>query len=244
MRKLIYLFICMLTYVAHAQVTYPANRTQEKMYNKVVYTNATIWKSPTEVITNGSIYVVDGKIQSINENVQPAQGVMVIDLKGAVVYPAFIDLYSEYGIQKEPKEKDGRAPQFVSDKDGPFNWNEAVEPEYNASAHFKTDSKEAEKYRKMGFGLVLSHSGDGIFRGTAAFVNTAEANEVFALEKAYASTCYSFYKGNSSQDYPRSQMGAIALMRQSFYDADWYSRQTEEHNLSLEAINRHKQSYL
>ncbi|MBK7443231.1 MAG: hypothetical protein IPI65_17490 [Bacteroidetes bacterium] len=33
---------------------------------------------------------------------------------------------------------------------------------------------------------------------------------------------YSFLKGGSTQDYPTSEMGSIALLRQTFYDADWY----------------------
>ena len=52
----------------------------------------------------------------------------------------------------------------------------------------------------------------------------------------------SFKKGTSRQAYPSSQMGAIALLRQTYYDAQWYATTTEkkEYNISLEALNQNK----
>jgi hypothetical protein len=42
--------------------------------------------------------------------------------------------------------------------------------------------------------------------------------------KEKVSSHYSFLKGSSTQDYPSSQMGSIALIRQTLYDADWYAK--------------------
>ena len=48
---------------------------------------------------------------------------------------------------------------------------------------------------------------------------------------------YSFNRGNSRQSYPTSLMGFIALLRQTYMDADWYSKQPVKpfRNLSLES---------
>jgi hypothetical protein len=35
---------------------------------------------------------------------------------------------------------------------------------------------------------------------------------------------YSFNKGISTQQYPGSLMGSIALLRQTYYDAQWYMK--------------------
>ena len=57
--------------------------------------------------------------------------------------------------------------------------------------------------------------------------------------KEKASAHYSFDKGSSSQDYPNSLMGCIALLRQNFLDAQWYKTRPAEEgiNLSLQAFN-------
>ena len=52
-----------------------------------------------------------------------------------------------------------------------------------------------------------------------------------------AATHYSFSKGNSSQKYPTSLMGSIALLRQTYLDAEWYSQGVEDFNYSFEAFN-------
>ncbi len=62
-------------------------------------------------------------------------------------------------------------------------------------------------------------------------------NKVIVKEKASAH--YSFSKGTSTQSYPGSVMGAVALLRQTYLDAAWYRNRPagEGLNLSLEAWN-------
>src|SRR5690606_12244684 len=53
---------------------------------------------------------------------------------------------------------------------------------------------------------------------------------------------HSFEKSvQSRQSYPTSIMGAMALLRQSYMDADWYSKgNAQNRDLALEALNRNK----
>jgi len=57
-----------------------------------------------------------------------------------------------------------------------------------------------------------------------------------------AARVYSLQKGSSTQQYPSSQMGAIALLRQTYYDLKWYESQTglREQHLHLEAMSNQR----
>jgi len=67
----------------------------------------------------------------------------------------------------------------------------------------------------------------------------ADKKENLVLVKEKASAHYSFNKGSSTQSYPFSMMGSVALLRQTYLDAQWYkSNPTAEGvNLSLKAFN-------
>lgn len=81
---------------------------------------------------------------------------------------------------------------------------------------------------------------DGIARGTSVFVNLAAGKENEVIVKDKSSSNYSFNKGTSTQDYPSSLMGCIALLRQTNYDARWYKTNEGkvEYNISLDELNK------
>ena len=93
--------------------------------------------------------------------------------------------------------------------------------------------------RDLGFGTVLTHQKDGIARGTGVLVTLANEKENLVLIKEKASAHYSFNKGTSTQSYPSSMMGDIALLRQTYLDAQWYKSKPAKEgvNLSLQAWN-------
>ena len=84
---------------------------------------------------------------------------------------------------------------------------------------------------------MLTHVKDGIARGTGTVVTLADDKENLVILKEKASAHLSFNKGSSTQSYPGSMMGSIALLRQTYLDAQWYkSRPTKEGvNISLDA---------
>src|SRR3569833_270529 len=125
----------------------------------------------------------------------------------------------------------------VSTKQGAYGWNEAIKPEMNAKAVFHADAAKGEELMKNGFGAVQSLIHDGIARGTSVVVSLADErdNEVMINDEAAAH--YSFSKGTAATNYPSSLMGSIALLRQTYYDAEWYKNQKEEYNISLADFN-------
>ncbi len=240
MKKLILsLFVIGLYLQSEAQKTFPENgvkNTHEKTYSII---GATIHVDDLRTIQNGTLIIKGQRIVKAIEGNKPEKGSVVIDMTGKHIYPSFIDLYSSYGITPTSKEpRMGRGVQYNSWKAGAYSWNESIHPETRAAEQFKVDAKTASEYRSQGFGAVLTHQHDGIIRGTSTLVTLGEKSENEALLKSDAAVQFSFKKGTSQQAYPSSLMGIIALIRQTYYDMEWYVdlKNHEEENLSLEAF--------
>lgn len=221
-----------------AQETFITNGTRNKIQNYYAFKNATIFVDYQTKIENGVLIIKEGKVVEVGTTnaVKIPSNAVVYDLKGKFIYPSLIDIYTDYGMPKV--EKDGKSrfsQQFETEKKGAYNWNQAVHPEVESGQLFTVDDKKAEELRKLGFGTVLTHQQDGIVRGTSALVTLAneQANQVMINDKV--ASHLSFNKGSSTQDYPGSLMGSIALIRQTYYDVDWYfnNKNLPEYNISL-----------
>jgi len=226
--------------LAQAQSTFPVNGVADERHITYAFTHAVIHADHRAVIDSATLLVRDRRVVAAGRGVTVPAGAVVYDLRGKHVYPSFIDLVSGYGLPKPEKAARQRFPEprFVSGKAGAYDWNEAIRPEQDAAERFKADDKASGNLRKAGFGAVLTQVRDGIARGTAALVTTGEGRENDLLLSSRAATWYSFDKGTSQQDYPGSQMGCIALLRQTFLDARRSaSGAAAERNLSLDAWN-------
>ncbi len=229
--------------VALSQETFPVNGVADKRMGVYAFTNATIVKDAQTTITNGTLIIKEGKITAAGTGVTIPADATVIDCKGKFIYPSFIDIYSDYGINVTQRQGGGFnffAPsQLTSNTKGAYGWNQAIRSDVNAAAIFVADESRAKIMRDAGFGVVLTHQKDGIARGTGVVVGLSDKAENFSIIKEKASAHYSFSKGNSTQSYPGSLMGSIALLRQTFLDAQWYKNRpaTEGTNLSLQAWN-------
>jgi len=230
----------------YAQPTFTqnANGVRDEREGLYAITGATVFTHYNKKIENATLIIRKGLVEAVGANLSIPEGAVVIDAKGKFIYPSFIDPYTNYGMPELPKREGGRGdfgPQTESNTKGAFNWNEAIKPEFNAADSFNPDAKRAKEFRESGFGTVLTHQTDGIARGSGALVTLGEGkpNELFVKDKSSAH--YSFSKGSSRQDYPSSQMGVIALLRQTYYDALWYAKaqpDLAELNLSLDAWNK------
>lgn len=241
MKKLLLIGVGMLWLcTARAQETFPVNGTQDIRPGQYAFTNASIVVSPDQTITNGILLIKDRKIEAVGQGVAIPKGYVVVDLKGKFIYPGLIDAYSTYGLPDAPRAAFGNRGSIVpvSTKLGAFGWNEAIRPELNAKAIFHADGSKAEEYKKNGFGAVQSLIHDGIARGTSVAVSLGDErdNEVMLNDEAAAN--YSFSKGTAATNYPSSLMGCIALLRQTYLDAQWYKSQKQEYNISLDEFNR------
>lgn len=243
MRFLSNIAIFLLSFLsAFSQETFPANGIADERPELFAFTNATIHTDYKTVVENATLLIQKGKVVGVGTSVTIPAGAVVIDLKGLHVYPSFIDPYSDYGVAPAKKPETDGKHGYESSKKGAFGWNEAIKPEIRAYELFKTDDKAAEELRKLGFGTVLTHQTDGIARGSGVLVTLGNKKENEETLKDVCSAHFSFDKGASQQDYPNSLMGAIALLRQTYLDAQWYAAAKDKapYNISLEAWNNLK----
>ena len=232
--------------IASAQTTFPVNGVAEPSQKSYAFINATIVKDANTVLSNSTMLIRDRKIISVGNNITVPQDAITIDCKGKYIYPSFIDIYSDYGIpvlQRSQTTFNFNAPgQITSNAKGAYGWNQTIKPQVNAAALFDVDDAKASPFREAGFGTVLSHQKDGIARGTGVLVTLANLADNLVVIKEKASANYSFSRGVSLQSYPQSIMGVIALLRQTYLDAEWYKNKPagEGTNLSLQAWNENK----
>ncbi len=225
-----------------AQSTFPVNDVANPKEGCYAFTNATIIINTQTTLTDATLIIRRGKIESAGNKTTLPKDAVIINCKGKFIYPSFIDMYSDYGTDPIVRTTGGgfRAPsQMLSNTKGAFGWNQAIKSEFNISEAFMVNESKAKDLRAIGFGTVLTHQMDGISRGTGAVVTLANEKENLVMLKEKASANYSFSKGSSTQDYPTSLMGSIALLRQNYLDAQWYKTRpaTEGVNLSLQAFS-------
>ncbi len=231
MKKLSFLFslICLLGLSSQSQTTYPTNGTTNPINTYYAFLNATIITDYENELKNATLLIQNEKIIAIGQKMDLPVGTVTVDLKGKFIYPSFIDIYSDYGLNSFRIERKTRGPQMEKQyQKGAYGWNQAVRSEVTAHTQFNHQPEKTNEFKKIGIGTVLSSFKDGIVRGSGVFVNfnNKKENESIIIDKGAA--FYSFNKGSSTQDYPSSLTGAIALLRQTFYDAQWYKTNAKE----------------
>ena len=244
MRRIILsLLLLVIGATAFSQETFPINGVRDMRTGVYAFTNATIVQNEKTKIEKGTLVIKQGKIVAVGAAVEIPKEAIVVDCNGKFIYPSFVDPLTDYGANTPKRSAAGfnfGAPgQFLSNKTGAYNWNQAIKPEVNAVETFSIDESAAAGFRNNGYGVVMTHVKDGIARGTAAVVTLAGTNENQSILKSKAAQVFSFDKGISTQTYPSSLMGSIALLRQTYLDAKWYATKpaSEGVNLSLEAFN-------
>jgi imidazolonepropionase-like amidohydrolase len=227
-----------------AQPTFPENGVADPRHGYYAFTNATIVKDANTTVANATMVIKDGKILSVGAGLAVPAGAVEVDCKGKYIYPSFIDIYTDYGTPQRQQQQGGgfnffAQQQFETAVKGPFGWNQAIKSDVDVYKVFSVSDATAKPMREAGFGTVLTHVKDGVARGTGAVVTLANEKENLVILKEKASAHYSFNKGTSTQAYPSSKMGYIALMRQTYLDAAWYKNKPymEGFNATLQAWN-------
>jgi len=243
MKKIIcFILMSLLITGLKAQKLSPVLGVGDNRPEVYAFTNATIVVDHKTVLKKATMVIKKGKILSVGKNIRIPEDAIVDDLEGKFIYPSFIDLYSEYGMDSKsasvPRSYMSR-PVWNSKTDGPYYWNDAIRPYVRAVNGFHVDEKSAKIVRDIGFGAVVTQKHDGIMRGTSALVSLKNDDEEDVVLNGKVATGLSVLKGSSQMNYPNSLMGVAALLRQTLHDASWYKIQTDQsfYDESLEAIN-------
>ena len=179
------------------------------------FTNATIITAPGSVIENGTLVIRNGIIEAVGRNVNPPADARIWDLNGRTVYPGFIDAYTDVG-QKDPTVELDRGAQ---------SWNPHLRAHLNAVDEFNHENDGSSELRSQGFTTALSTPTLGLFKGSAAVVSLKDGSITDRLVREGVVQSAGLTRGwEFGFGYPTSAIGAIALIRQTLYDADWYDR--------------------
>ncbi len=195
--------------------TQPVEGIRDNTISYHALTGARVVTAPGQVLDDATIVVRDGIIQAVGRNVQAPAGARVWDLSGHTVYPGFIDAHADLGMDDVPEGGDV----------GPTHWNPQVRAWFSTGLNLTDDPERRAALRSQGFGTALAVPKEGIFRGTAAVVDLGEGGvrDRILRPDLIQSVGYqrSFALGGA---YPNSPMGTVALMEQTFLDAEWYIR--------------------
>ncbi len=244
MKRLIYFFIASILLNANTAggQTLPAVGLRDNTPSVYAVTNATIVISPGSVIENGTMVVRNGIIESVGSGIRPPADAWVRDLEGRTIYPGFIEMWAEIGIP-DPDESGRRqlralnipaeyaelAAQFLAPPSeqpaasGALHWNPQVRSWFDVSSAYTYDEDKVKRYRASGFVLANAVPPAGIFRGRSAVVSLGEDDNTRLVVKPDVAQAVSFERSRGlGGRYPTSLMGVISLIRQTFYDTQWY----------------------
>ncbi len=210
---------CVFSFTLLAQETFPVNGVYNIKPIYYAFTNAHIYKSATEYIAKGTLLIKEGKVVAAGAEVQIPAGTVVKNCEGLYIYPSFIDAYAGFNQSKKGAKKE-MVPHT--------HWNPSIHPEHQYLADFPLDEKTKNDWLASGFGVANLHHRDGIMRGYGQLIMLGIDQANTALVSAKSTAHFSFAKGTSNIDYPTSHIGAVALLRQSFYDANWYEGNTSK----------------
>ncbi len=222
---------------------------------------AKVFVKPGEALDSATIVIRDGFIEAVGENVQPPADARIWDMKSLTVYAGFIDPYLSFGSKPsgEPSlpKPDLTAGRFFGVAGGETDPGNAgagsdvaqVTPERRIARSYAPDVKALEKMRDLGFTSANIVSDKGIFRGTTAFVALSDTDPNRAIIESDVFQQVALDSESGKEDvYPESLMGVIAVIRQTFFDAQHYAldssdflknpkkRRRPEFNPALEAL--------
>lgn len=224
-----------------AQVGFWPNDTKGKDRSVYAVKNITLYQDYRTKVDNAVLVFQEGKIVASGKVSIPKNAV-VIDGRGAFVYPSFIDPYANIGVEKAKRNDYNPGSTYLPTDATSAAYNDAVKADTRAVSSFTNQSKDFQDYLKQGFGAALSFNEDGIVRGSAVLITLGEGLSSEKVIKEDAGLMLSFSKGSSRQTYPSSLVGSVALLRQLYLDADWYAKSgyLENKNTNLEAFNRYR----
>lgn len=181
----------------------------------------TIHPAPGADAYHATVYLEGGRITLIDRSQgQPPAGFAIIDAKDRHLYPAFVEAFYEV---------DAPSPG-VPGSPG-IHWSALVTPQRHALDAPWIDSDARSGLRKLGFAAAGLAPQRGIFRGSNAVVSLADpdadasGHRPLVLRDAVGQVLAFETAGFGSSGYPNSQMGSIALVRQTLLDARWQAGQ-------------------
>lgn len=200
-----------------------------------------VFIKPGQTLENGTIIIRDGLIQAVGKDAAIPADARVWDMKGTAIYAGFIDPYVVMAGESNRPVSTGEsepisemtyggvkfygAPGARTDmgKPGPSYEVSKISPDTEAVKSYTPDARELESMRELGFTAASFTPGRGIIRGTSTLAALAEEDPNNVIIKPEVFQHVAFETRGEESGYPGSLMGAIAVVRQSFFDAQHYA---------------------
>ena len=198
---------------------------------------------PGETLEGATVIIRDGYIEAVGKNISVPADARVWDMGGLTIYAGFIESYLPLGQTNQPISTTDSEPvdrttlasggmnffgapgqRTDSGQRGPGYEVSKVTPQVRAVRNYSPDEKTIEPLRELGFTTADVAPARGIMRGTSALVALADQdpNEVIVKPDVFQVIAFET-QAEDEGAYPGSLMGAIAVVRQSFFDAQHYA---------------------
>jgi imidazolonepropionase-like amidohydrolase len=190
-------------------------------HHDVVIKNATVMTVTHGNITNGSIYIKDGKIAAVGENVNAPASATVIDAGGKYLTPGIVDSHSHIALNDDVNEATSPITPQMMMKDAFDYQDKAI---YRALAGGVTTSLLLHGSANMigGQAVVIKHK-FGASRDEMLFPNAPRSIKFASGEnpkRVYG----------SREQSPSTRMGNFAVQREALVQAQDYMREWDNYN--------------
>ena len=202
-------------------------------HHDVVIKNAVVMTVTHGNIKNGSIYIKDGKIAAVGDNVNAPAGATVIDAEGKYVTPGIVDSHSHIALDDDVNEATSPITPHMMMKDAFDYQDKAI---YRALAGGVTTSLLLHGSANMigGQAIVIKHK-YGLSRDELLFPNAPRSIKFASGEnpkRVYG----------SRDQLPSTRMGNFAVQREALVQAQDYMREWDAYNEKVKRGDKDKDS--
>src|SRR5262245_54001304 len=199
---------------------------------------AKIYPVSSNVIPTGTVVIRNGLIAAVGADVQVPPEATIIDGAGLTVYPGLIDSFTDVGLPAAPaaaplqQQLPPASPKNT--QEALFQTPQGLNADRVLAQQVRPTGKDVETYRNLGITSALTVSRDGLLTGQSVLINTSDANIVVKTPVALHINPAPIGGGA----YPSTLMGALAVLRQAFSDADWYQQSWDRFNRNSRGLER------
>ncbi len=194
-------------------------------HNEVVIKNAVVMTVTHGKISNGSVYIKDGKIMQVGPSVNAPASATVIDAGGKYLTPGIIDSHSHIALDNDVNEA-----------------TSPVTPQMMMMDAF--DYQDKAIYRGLAGGVTTSlllHGSANMIGGQAIVIKHKYGAERDAMLFPGAPRSIKFASGEnpkrvygSRDQLPSTRMGNFEVQRAAFVEAQEYMRQWDDYNAKVQ----------
>jgi len=204
-------------------------QTAAAAHHDVVIRNATVMTVTHGNIANGSIYIKDGKIAAVGENVNAPPSATVIDAGGKYLTPGIVDSHSHIALDDDVNEATSPITPHMMMKDA-----------------FDYQSKEI--YRALAGGVTTSlllHGSANMIGGQAVVIKHKYGASRDEMLFPNAPRSIKFASGEnpmrvygSRDQLPSTRMGNFAVQREALVQAQDYMREWDNYNEKVKRADK------